>query len=66
MLRCPQCDYEMAEVMTRANPGTLIQLDQCGFYRKKFNSSAAVTATAYGSIAASSIATRIIKEVHAP
>jgi len=30
MLRCPQCDCEMAEVMARANPGTLIQLDQCG------------------------------------
>ena len=115
MLRCPQCDCEMAEVMARANPGTLIQLDQCGkcggvwcdkwelfpvdpdeadrldplnenllrealplpqrhstaraaptrcrylpirFYRKKFNYSAAVTATAYGSIAASSTANK--------
>ena len=29
MLKCPQCDREMAEVMARANPGSLIQLDQC-------------------------------------
>ena len=30
MLHCPQCDREMAEVMAGANPGSLIQLDQCG------------------------------------
>ena len=30
MLRCPQCHKPMAEVMARANPGSLIQLDQCG------------------------------------
>jgi Zn-finger nucleic acid-binding protein len=29
VLKCPQCDRDMAEVMARANPGTLIQLDQC-------------------------------------
>lgn len=29
MLRCPQCDREMAEVIARGNPGSLIQLDQC-------------------------------------
>ena len=30
MLQCPQCDREMAEVIARAAPGSLIQLDQCG------------------------------------
>ncbi len=30
MLNCPQCEREMAEVVARATPGTLIQLDQCG------------------------------------
>jgi len=30
MLRCPQCNREMAEVAARAAPGSLIQLDQCG------------------------------------
>ena len=30
MLRCPQCDREMAEVTARAAPGSLIQIDQCG------------------------------------
>lgn len=29
MVRCPQCDREMAEVVVRGNPGSLIQLDQC-------------------------------------
>jgi Zn-finger nucleic acid-binding protein len=29
MLRCPQCDVPMHEVTVRANPGSLIQLDQC-------------------------------------
>lgn len=29
MARCPQCDCEMQEVSARANPGTLIVLDQC-------------------------------------
>lgn len=29
MLRCPQCDRDMAEVVVRGNPGSLIQLDQC-------------------------------------
>jgi len=29
LLRCPQCDREMAEVVVRGNPGSLIQLDQC-------------------------------------
>jgi Zn-finger nucleic acid-binding protein len=29
LLKCPQCDREMAEVTARANPGSLIQLDQC-------------------------------------
>lgn len=29
MLRCPQCDVPMNEVNVRANPGSLIQLDQC-------------------------------------
>lgn len=29
MLKCPQCDRDMAEVTARANPGSLIQLDQC-------------------------------------
>jgi Zn-finger nucleic acid-binding protein len=30
MIRCPQCNREMNEVMVRANPGQLIVLDQCG------------------------------------
>ena len=30
MARCPLCDSEMKEVSARANPGTLIVLDQCG------------------------------------
>jgi Zn-finger nucleic acid-binding protein len=30
MLRCPQCDRDMNEVVVRGNPGSLIQLDQCG------------------------------------
>ena len=30
MARCPQCDSEMKKVSARANPGTLIVLDQCG------------------------------------
>jgi Zn-finger nucleic acid-binding protein len=30
MLHCPQCDREMNEVVVRGNPGSLIQLDQCG------------------------------------
>lgn len=29
MIRCPQCDVAMKEVTVRANPGSLIQLDQC-------------------------------------
>lgn len=29
MMRCPQCDVPMNEVVVRANPGSLIQLDQC-------------------------------------
>jgi Zn-finger nucleic acid-binding protein len=29
MMRCPQCDLSMNEVTVRANPGSLIQLDQC-------------------------------------
>ena len=30
MVRCPQCEVPMNPVTARANPGTLIQLDQCG------------------------------------
>ena len=30
MLQCPQCNRAMAEVVARAVPGSLIQLDQCG------------------------------------
>ena len=30
MVQCPLCDIEMKEVSARANPGTLIVLDQCG------------------------------------
>lgn len=30
MLRCPQCDCDMSEVVVHGNPGSLIQLDQCG------------------------------------
>src|SRR5918996_27152 len=30
MIRCPQCDRPMNQVAARANPGSLIQLDQCG------------------------------------
>ena len=30
MVPCPVCDSEMKEVSARANPGTLIILDQCG------------------------------------
>jgi Zn-finger nucleic acid-binding protein len=30
MARCPVCDIGMKEVSARANPGTLIVLDQCG------------------------------------
>ena len=30
MTRCPLCESEMKEVSARANPGTLIILDQCG------------------------------------
>lgn len=30
MIRCPQCDVAMNAVVVRANPGSLIQLDQCG------------------------------------
>ncbi len=30
MARCPLCESEMKEVSARANPGTLIVLDQCG------------------------------------
>jgi Zn-finger nucleic acid-binding protein len=29
-IRCPHCDCEMKQVSVRANPGTLIVLDQCG------------------------------------
>jgi Zn-finger nucleic acid-binding protein len=29
MVRCPQCDVPMHQVMAPADPGTLIQLDQC-------------------------------------
>ena len=29
MIHCPQCKIPMKAVMVRANPGTLIQLDQC-------------------------------------
>ena len=29
MVRCPQCEIPMNEVTARANPGSLIQLDQC-------------------------------------
>jgi Zn-finger nucleic acid-binding protein len=29
MVRCPQCDVSMSQVTARANPGSLIQLDQC-------------------------------------
>ena len=29
MVQCPQCSVAMHEVTARANPGTLIQLDQC-------------------------------------
>ncbi len=29
MVRCPVCDREMKEVSARANPGSLIVLDQC-------------------------------------
>lgn len=28
-MQCPQCDVAMNEVTVRANPGSLIQLDQC-------------------------------------
>jgi len=30
MVRCPQCEVPMKPVTARANPGTLIELDQCG------------------------------------
>jgi len=30
MIRCPQCKTAMTAVRARANPGTLIELDQCG------------------------------------
>ncbi|HEY7217337.1 MAG TPA: zf-TFIIB domain-containing protein [Candidatus Binatia bacterium] len=30
MLHCPQCNCDMNEVVVRGNPGSLIQLDQCG------------------------------------
>jgi Zn-finger nucleic acid-binding protein len=30
MMQCPQCDVATHEVTARANPGTLILLDQCG------------------------------------
>ena len=30
MVRCPLCETDMKEVSARANPGTLIVLDQCG------------------------------------
>ena len=29
MIQCPQCDVSMRQVTARANPGSLIQLDQC-------------------------------------
>ena len=29
MVQCPQCDREMVEVVAKAAPGSLIQLDQC-------------------------------------
>jgi Zn-finger nucleic acid-binding protein len=29
VIRCPQCDREMNEVVARANPGQMIILDQC-------------------------------------
>lgn len=29
MVRCPQCDVSMNSVAVRANPGSLIELDQC-------------------------------------
>ncbi|HEU4341790.1 MAG TPA: zf-TFIIB domain-containing protein [Candidatus Binatia bacterium] len=29
MIRCPECDLPMHPVTARANPGSLIQLDQC-------------------------------------
>jgi Zn-finger nucleic acid-binding protein len=29
MLQCPQCNREMAEVVAKAAPGSLLQLDQC-------------------------------------
>jgi Zn-finger nucleic acid-binding protein len=29
MIHCPQCDIPMQEATARADPGTLIQLDQC-------------------------------------
>ena len=30
MVRCPQCEVPMKPVTARANPGSLIELDQCG------------------------------------
>ena len=30
MLQCPQCRREMTEVVVKAAPGSLLQLDQCG------------------------------------
>lgn len=30
MVRCPQCQVPMKPVTVRANPGSLIELDQCG------------------------------------
>ena len=30
MVSCPQCEVPMNPVTAKANPGTLIQLDQCG------------------------------------
>lgn len=30
MISCPQCEVPMKPVTVKANPGTLIQLDQCG------------------------------------
>jgi hypothetical protein len=29
-VRCPQCEVPMKPVTARANPGSLIELDQCG------------------------------------
>jgi hypothetical protein len=29
MIQCPQCDVSMRQVTARANPGSLIQLEQC-------------------------------------